>query len=89
MQFEWDEAKSLENLAKHQISFSLAAEVFWDPARIEFSDDRFEYSEPRWSSIGLVDGLEIFVAYTIRDEHIRLISARKASKKEREDYWNR
>jgi uncharacterized DUF497 family protein len=47
------------------------------------------YAEQRWITIGLVDGVEIAVAYTVRGEAIRLISARKAERHEREDYWKR
>jgi uncharacterized protein len=52
-------------------------------------DTRPQDDEPRWITIGLVDGMEIVVAYVPRDRAIRLISARKAEQHEREDYWTR
>jgi hypothetical protein len=61
--------------------------VFLDERRIEWADDR-GYGERRSIAIGLVDRLEITIAYTVRRGVVRLISARKATRNEREDYWN-
>jgi uncharacterized DUF497 family protein len=56
---------------------------------LEWIDTRRHYGEQRWITIGLVESVEIAVAYTVRGETIRLISARKAERHEREDYWKR
>jgi uncharacterized DUF497 family protein len=89
MEFEWDEEKAIVNEQKHGVPFSFATGAFLDENRLEWADTRIDYGEPRWITIGLIDGMEIVVCYTIRDENIRLISARKAKRHEREDYWNR
>lgn len=88
MEFEWDDRKDRANQRKNGVPFSLAARVFLDECRKENLDERSVYEE-RWIAIGLVDGHEIVVAFTLREEVIRLISARGADKYEREDYWNR
>jgi hypothetical protein len=87
VEFEWDGKKDEANRKKHGISFSQAAGVFLDENRKERLDDR-NPDEERWITIGLVDGREIVVASTVRGEVIRLISARRADKHEREDYWH-
>ncbi|MGA3076470.1 MAG: BrnT family toxin [Bryobacteraceae bacterium] len=89
MDFEWDEKKAALNERKHAVSFLFATRVFLDPNRLEWADTRSPYGEPRWVSVGLVGGFEIAVTYTVRGDTIRLISARKAERHEREDYWNR
>ncbi len=87
MQFDWDEIKAGANQAKHGVSFSTAARVFLDQHRIETLDDRNHYGEDRWVTIGFVDPSLLYVVYTVRNgETIRLISARKANEKEREQY---
>jgi uncharacterized DUF497 family protein len=89
MDFEWDEKKAALNERKHGVPFLFATRVFLDQNRLEWADTRTPYGEPRWIAIGLVEGFEIAVAYTLRGDTIRLISARKAERHEREDYWNR
>ena len=79
--------KAASNERKHGIPFDVATLVFEDDDRIDRIDS--ESSEERWVAIGLADGFEIYVVYTIREQVIRLISARKASRHEREEYWNR
>jgi len=88
VEFEWDEAKAESNLHKHGVPFPFAARAFLDPERIEHVDDREEYGETRWITVGLVDEFEIIVVYTLREERIRILSARKADRNEREAYWN-
>ena len=88
--FEWDEAKAASNRRKHGVSFELASEVFDDPYAVA-EQDRIEGDEERWQTIGSVEGLiVVFVGHTIReqgqDEIIRIITARKATRKEREYY---
>ncbi len=89
MRFEWDERKSRTNLAKHKVSFGLARLVFDDPQRLSLRDER--ENEERWLTLGLVKGTVVLVvAHTVREENdeevIRIISARKASRRERERY---
>ena len=87
MEFSWDDKKNRANQRKHGISFSLASLVFADENRKERVDES-SLDEERWITIGLVDGEEIVVVYSVRDEVTRLISARGADKYEREDYWH-
>jgi uncharacterized DUF497 family protein len=89
LEFEWDAEKAALNSRKHDVPFPFATRVFLDPNRMEWVDKRRNYGEPRWIAVGLVDGIEITVAFTMRGDAIRLISARKAERNEREDYWNR
>ncbi len=84
--FEWDEAKAEANLSKHGIGFPDAARVFDDVRRLEWLDDRMDYGEERFITIGVVDDREIVVAYTMRGENRRLITARRATRREREAY---
>jgi uncharacterized DUF497 family protein len=89
MEFEWDSGKAEANLRKHHLSFEDAARVFLDPQRIETVDDRENYGEERWKTVGLVEPALLAVVYTVRgkDGHlIRLISARKADAHERAQY---
>lgn len=90
MRLEWDERKSRQNRAKHGISFETARLVFEDPQAISIQD-RYENGEERWQTIGRV-GHEVIllVAHTCDDEEceevIRIISARKATPRERKAY---
>jgi uncharacterized protein len=86
--FEWDEVKARKNLDKHGIGFPLARRVFLDPNRLEFESDG-EYDERRWVAIGLVVDQILVVAFTMRGEAYRIISARRAERNERDRYWNR
>ena len=86
MEFAWDPKKERANLRKHGIPFSTASLVFSDTSRKEKIDET-SFDEERWVTVGLVDGEEIVVVYTIRDGVTRLISARGADRYEREDYW--
>jgi uncharacterized protein len=85
--FEWDEDKAVRNLARHDISFEEATRVFRDPYAIEALDDRKAYGEDRFILIGLAGNRVLTVVYTERNEHIRIISARKATKYEQENYY--
>lgn len=85
--FEWDEDKAAANVAKHGVYFERAILVF-DSERMERIDDREDYGEERIIALGRV-GLEVFrIIYTMRGENtVRMISAQKASKHERESYY--
>jgi hypothetical protein len=90
--FSWDARKALSNLKKHGVSFEEAATVFSDPAAIDSLDLEHSLAEHRSIRIGFsVLGRILFVVYTIRrlknaKETIRIISARQATRKEREIY---
>jgi uncharacterized protein len=85
-QFEWDPAKAAGNYAKHGVTFEAARDVFSDPFAIEQLDDREDYGEERFTLIGLASGRLLFVAYTMRSEIIRIISARAAEPFEQREY---
>ena len=84
--FEWDDQKYDINKKKHDVSFELAAEVFFDENRIDDYDELHSDDEDRNKIIGLVEKV-LVVIYTERGEKIRLISARLANKKERDKYY--
>ena len=91
MRFEWDERKNSQNRAKHGISFETARLVFEDPHAISIQD-RYDNGEERWQTIGRVGHTVILlVAHTCSgedepEEVIRIISARKATPRERKVY---
>lgn len=87
VEFEWDEEKARINKIKHGISFEVAAFVFNDDHRIEYFDTKHSATENRYITIGLVEDV-LVVVYTFRDPKYRIISARVATKKEREWYIN-
>ena len=94
MQFEWDERKDRINREKHGISFDEAKEVFDDPLHISKLDFRFNYLEERWITLGSTRKRKIVVVAHLffteeGEEVIRIISARRASQKERSFYENR
>ncbi|MFN7523722.1 MAG: BrnT family toxin, partial [Aphanizomenon sp.] len=83
MQFEWDEAKNLENIRKHQIDFQDVYKIFDSPMLIEV-DERFDYGEERWFGIGFLgNGVAVVVWTEKQGNVIRIISARKANRYER------
>jgi hypothetical protein len=97
VRFEWDEAKNLSNQRKHDgVSFEEACQVFQDPLHVSVQD-RIEGGEQRWRTVGAVQGLVILVvAHTVTEEGaeggsveiIRIISARRATPRERQHYEN-
>ncbi len=82
--FEWDEKKNQSNLTKHGLDFRLAVEIFSDPRAVEQLSQQ-DNDEVRYQIIGSIEGniVVLFVVFTKRGEKRRIISARKASKKER------
>lgn len=86
MKFTWGKIKAKSNYAKHGVSFGLAKTVFQDPFAIEFLDDRLDYGEERFVIIGDVDGCVLYVAYAEQKDAIRIISARRATRHERQTY---
>jgi len=85
MNFEWDENKNKSNIEKHGIDFNDAKGVFNDINRTNSEDNRKDYGENRWIMIGLIANILLTVVYTIRNA-IRIISARRSNKKERQEY---
>ena len=83
MQFEWDDAKSENNRQERGFGFDFAALIFEGPV-IEWCDVREAWGEPRIVAVGSADGILLAVVYTVRDDVRRIISARRARKKERE-----
>lgn len=86
MEFEWDEHKNQFNQLKHGISFEEATQIFEDEKRVDYQDFRQDYGEERWKTIGKILGISFSVTYTLRGTVVRLISARRASQKERDLY---
>ncbi|GIL02383.1 MAG: membrane protein [Alphaproteobacteria bacterium] len=94
IRFEWDEAKNRTNQRKHGIGFEEASRVFLDPFHLSMQD-RIEDGEPRWRTIGTIEGLVVLVVahvLTEADENgtpveiVRIISARRATRRERLHY---
>ena len=89
--FEWDGRKAETNFRKHGVRFEEAALVFDDPFALS-EQDRIENGEQRWQTIGMAGGcLLLLVAHTVRFEEkgaeiVRIISARRVSRKERSRY---
>lgn len=90
MKFEWDEHKNKVNMRKHDVTFEEAKTVFSDPKAVYIFDEKYSDDEERFLVIGL-DNIyrELCVCHCYRDDNeeiIRIISARKATKKEKEIY---
>jgi uncharacterized DUF497 family protein len=86
MHFEWDEAKNQANIRKHGIDFNDVPDIFQHPI-LALRDDREDYGEDRWISIGWIKSLMGVVVYAERrGDMIRIISARKATKQEAKYY---
>jgi uncharacterized DUF497 family protein len=85
-EFEWDDAKAADNVRKHGVSFETAALAFLDRFAVEWIDDREDHGEERVILLGLANGMVLVVIYTERNERIRIISARRATKHEQALY---
>jgi uncharacterized DUF497 family protein len=81
----WDEAKRTENLRKHGLDF-LDAESVFDGYTVTLEDDRFDYGEQRFITFGVSEGRVIALVHTEQDEIIRMISMRKATRREEQSY---
>jgi uncharacterized DUF497 family protein len=87
MDFEWDPDKATRNLAKHGVSFHEAATVFGDPLAITFFDPDHSEDEDRFLTFGLSSaGRLLVVSHTDRGDRTRIISARRATRRERKQY---
>ena len=88
MHYDWDDEKNKANIAKHGIDFNLAEKFDWLSA-IEIQDNRKDYGEERWIALGLIENRLYVLIYVHRQSCIRIISLRKANKREREFYENK
>jgi uncharacterized DUF497 family protein len=88
MKLEWDENKRLFNLQKHKIDFIGAEEIF-DGYTISFEDDRISYGEQRFVTFGMLQSRVVATVHTERDNNIRIISIRKATKYEERNYYSK
>ena len=87
MKFEWDQNKAASNLSNHGTSFDEAKTILNNPLYVDFFDPDHSYNEHRYIIIGQsTDNRLLLVAYTEREDTIRLISAREATRKERKNY---
>ncbi|MGA2904489.1 MAG: BrnT family toxin [Candidatus Korobacteraceae bacterium] len=88
LRFEWDKVKAEANLRLHGVSFDSARTTFKDVFAVERQDDREDYREPRFVTMGKAEnGVILVVVYTERENRIRIISARRATRFEEEDYF--
>lgn len=86
MHFEWDEQKRITNARKHGIDFRDAVEIFAGDT-VMMEDDRFDYGERRFVSLGLLRGRAIAVVHTELESVTRIVSARKATRYEQRIYF--
>ena len=94
MKFEWDTKKEKTNIQKHGISFEQACYVFADPFALNKYDDEHSHEEDRWILLGKsLNEIVLVVVHTFSDddgiELVRIISARKAKKREKQAYLKR
>jgi uncharacterized protein len=85
MHIEFDSTKNAANLAKHGVSLAKAAELDWDHALV-WADNRFGYEELRMIALAPKTSTLYFVAYVEREDHLRIISLRPATRKEVKHY---
>ena len=85
--FEWDLRKARSNLAKHGVGFKEASTIFGDPLSLTIPDPEHSLSEERYITVGRAfSGKLLVVVHTERGDNIRIISARRASRRERKFY---
>jgi uncharacterized DUF497 family protein len=88
VRYEWDQAKDRRNFAKHGLDFKDAEQVFAGPC-VTFEDSRFDYGEERLITLGLLGGRVLVIAHAPRGPATRIISMRKANRREQEIYHKR
>ena len=89
MRYEWDESKNQSNLGKHGLSFEDAELVFEGPC-VSFVDDRSDYGEERLITLGLLSARVVLIAHALRSDDVtRIISMRKANRREQKIYQER
>jgi uncharacterized DUF497 family protein len=84
--FEWDDAKAERNFVRHGVSFDAARLAFEDPFAVVRGDRRRNYREDRFILLGMAEERLLAVAYAMRGERVRVISARIAERQERRRY---
>jgi len=84
--FQWDDAKAASNIVDHRVTFDAARNVFKDPLALDWLDESEDYGEDRYAIIGMSERRLLYVAYTMRGEAIRIISARLAEPQDRRRY---
>jgi uncharacterized DUF497 family protein len=85
--FEWDDGNSNKNLKKHNVSDSECEQVFFNQPFVSGSDIKHSHDEPRYYALGKTDSARpLFIVYTIRDQLIRVISARGMNKNEKKEF---
>jgi hypothetical protein len=85
IRFEWDEAKAASNLKKHQVSFEVAKSIFFDEFGVQFFDEEDSHEEERFLMLGMSSQAKLLIVCHCEMDHgatIRIISARKATKRE-------
>lgn len=85
IKFEWDAPKAAANLKKHHVSFDEAKSVFYDEFAVQFFDEEHSPDEERFLMLGMSSGAKLLIVCHCEREHgevIRIISARKATKRE-------
>ena len=88
MNYSWDDNKSAINLQKHGLSFADAHLVFANPC-VTFADDRYDYDEARFITLGTLVGRVVVLVHTPRGNSTRIISMRKANEREQNIYTKR
>ena len=87
MTFEWDPSKAAQNRRKHGVSFHEAATVFGDPLTLTYQDPDHSVHEQRFITVGMSSaGQLLIVAHADSGDRIRIISARKTTRRERSHY---
>ena len=86
MEFTWSETKRAANIKAHGLDFVEVSSVFED-VTFTFEDDRFFYDEQRFVTLGLLAGVTVSVVHTENEYEIRIISFRKATKRESQIYY--
>jgi uncharacterized protein len=86
MQFTWSERKRASNIKDHGIDFVDAESVF-SGATFTYEDDRYDYSEQRFITLGLLEGIPVSIAHTENEHEIRIISFRKATRHEADIFY--
>ena len=86
MKFTWDESKRKANIIKHGMDF-IDAKAIFSGATFTFEDDRFPYGEQRFVTLGMLKGVVVLIAHTERNDKIRIISMRRATKNEQKIYF--
>lgn len=88
MRYSYDPLKKSANLKKHGLDFDDAPQIIESGQTVTFEDRRFDYDEPRFITMGVLDGIVVVIVTTESDTEIRIISMRKAEKNEQKIYFS-